>query len=45
MANYSALDGYVFDKQSNVGWGLTLKMSGKAPEVAKRIFDTYEHMM
>ena len=36
MANYSALDGY---------WGLTLKMSGKAPEVAKRIFDTYEHMM
>ena len=45
MANYSKLDGYVFDKQSNVGWGLTLKMSGKAPAVAKRIFDTYEHAL
>lgn len=45
MAKYTSLDGYVFDKQSNVGWGLTLKMSGKAPEVAKRIFDTHEHMM
>lgn len=43
MANYSKLDGYVFDKQSNVGWGLTLKMSGKAPAVAKRIFDTLAH--
>ena len=41
--NYSNLDGYVFEKQSNVGWGLTLKMSGKAPEVAKRIFDTLAH--
>ena len=45
MANYSKLDGYVFDKQSNEGWGITLKMSGKAPAVAKRIFDTYEHAL
>ena len=45
MANYSKLDGYVFDIQSNTGWGLTLKMSGKAPAVAKRIFDTYEHAL
>ena len=45
MANYSKLDGYVFDEQSNVGWGLTLKMSDKAPAVAKRIFDTYEHAL
>ena len=45
MANYSELDGYVFDEQSNVGWGLTLKMAGKAPAVAKRIFDTYEHAL
>ena len=45
MANYSKLDGYVFDEQSNVGWGLTLKMADKAPAVAKRIFDTYEHAL
>lgn len=43
MANYSKLDGYVFDRQSNVGWGLTLKMPSKAPAVAKRIFDTLAH--
>ncbi len=43
MAQYSKLDGYVFDKQVNQGWGLTLQMSGKAPAVAKRIFDTYQH--
>ena len=43
MANYSKLDGYVFDKQSNIGWGLTLKMPSKAPAVAKRIFDTLAH--
>ena len=45
MAKYSELDGYVFDEQSNVGWGLTLKMADKAPAVAKRIFDTYEHAL
>ena len=45
MAKYSELDGYVFDEQSNVGWGLTFKMAGKAPAVAKRIFDTYEHAL
>lgn len=43
MANYSKLDGYVFDKQSNIGWGLTLKMPSKSPAVAKRIFDTLAH--
>ena len=43
MANYSKLDGYVFDIQSNTGWGLTLKMSGKAPAVAKRIFDKLDN--
>ena len=45
MANYSTVDGYKFDAQINYGWGLTLNMTGKAPEVSKRIFDTYEHML
>ena len=45
MANYSTVDGYKFDAQNNYGWGLTLNMTGKAPEVSKRIFDTYEHML
>ena len=31
----------IFDAQSNYGWGLSLNMTGKAPAVAKRIFDTY----
>lgn len=30
-----------FNLQSNYGWGLSLNMTGKAPEVAKRIFNTY----
>lgn len=30
----------IFDAQSNYGWGLTLNMTGKAPAVSKRIFDT-----
>ena len=30
-----------FDAQVNYGWGLSLNMTGKAPAVAKRIFDTY----
>lgn len=30
----------IFEKQSNYGWGLTLNMTGKAPAVSKRIFDT-----
>lgn len=30
-----------FGAQVNYGWGLTLNMTGKAPAVAKRIFDTY----
>lgn len=29
------------DNQVNVGWGLTLQMTGKTPAIAKRIFDTY----
>ena len=31
---------YIFDAQSNYGWGLSLNMTGKAPAVAKRIFAT-----
>ena len=31
-----------FDAQVNYGWGLSLNMTGKAPAVAKRIFDTYD---
>lgn len=31
----------IFGAQVNYGWGLSLNMTGKAPEVAKRIFDTY----
>ena len=31
----------IFEAQSNYGWGLSLNMTGKAPAVAKRIFDTY----
>ena len=45
MAEYSSTNGYVFDAQVNYGWGLSLNMTGKAPEVSKRIFDTYEHML
>ena len=30
-----------FNLQNNYGWGLSLNMTGKAPEVAKRIFNTY----
>ena len=30
----------IFDAQNNYGWGLTLKMTGKAPAISKRIFDT-----
>ena len=30
-----------FDAQVNYGWGLSLNMTGKAPAVAKRIFDKY----
>lgn len=30
-----------FKAQVNYGWGLSLNMTGKAPAVAKRIFDTY----
>lgn len=43
MAEYNKIDGFVFDEQTIQGWGKTLKMSGKAPAVAKRIFDTLEH--
>lgn len=31
----------IFGAQVNYGWGLSLNMTGKAPAVAKRIFDTY----
>lgn len=42
---YDYKKGFMFEKQVNYGWGLSLNMTGKAPEVAKRIFDTYEHMI
>ena len=32
----------IFGAQVNYGWGLSLNMTGKAPAVAKRIFDTYK---
>ena len=31
----------IFDAQSNYGWGLSLNMTGKAPAIAKRIWNTY----
>ena len=31
----------IFGAQSNYGWGLSLNMTGKAPAVAKRIWNTY----
>ncbi len=30
----------IFDAQSNYGWGLSLNMTGKAPAIAKRIWNT-----
>lgn len=29
----------IFDNQTNYGWGLSFEMTGKAPAIAKRIFD------
>lgn len=31
----------IFNEQTNYGWGLTFNLTGKAPAVAKRIWDTY----
>lgn len=31
---------YKTEKQVNYGWGLSLEMTGKAPAIAKRIFET-----
>ena len=31
---------YKTEKQVNYGWGLSLNMTGKAPAIAKRIFET-----
>jgi hypothetical protein len=36
------MSGKKFDAQVNYGWGLTLNMSGKAPVINKRIFDTLQ---
>lgn len=33
---------YKTEKQVNYGWGLSLNMTGKAPAIAKRIFETLE---
>lgn len=32
----------IFEKQTNLGWGFSFNMTGKAPTVAKRIWDKYE---
>lgn len=32
----------IFDAQTNYGWGLTFNLTGKAPAINKRIFNTYE---
>lgn len=32
---------YKTEKQVNYGWGLSLNMTGKAPAIAKRIFETF----
>lgn len=32
---------YFAPEQSNIGWGLTLKMAGKHPAIAERIWSTY----
>lgn len=39
MAEYE----YITNSQSNYGWGLSFNMTGKAPAIAKRIFDTKAH--
>lgn len=31
----------IFDAQKNYGWGLTFDLTGKAPAINKRIFNTY----
>lgn len=32
----------IFNEQTNYGWGLTFNLTGKAPAISKRIFDTLE---
>jgi hypothetical protein len=32
----------IFNDQTNYGWGLTFNLTGKAPAINKRIFDTLE---
>jgi hypothetical protein len=32
----------IFNEQTNYGWGLTFNLTGKAPAINKRIFDTLE---
>lgn len=32
----------IFSEQTNYGWGLTFNLTGKAPAVAKRIWNTYD---
>lgn len=41
---YTKIDGYQTEAQSNYGFGLTLNATGKAPLIAKRIWDTLEHL-
>ena len=40
---YTKIDGYKTEAQSNYGFGLTLNATGRAPIIAKRIWDTLEH--
>lgn len=39
---YTKVDGYQTEAQNNYGFGLTLNATGKAPIIAKRIWDTLE---
>lgn len=34
-----------YDSLPLVGWGLSLDLTGKGHPIAKRVWDTYEHMM
>ena len=41
---YTKIDGYQTEAQSNYGFGLTLNATGKAPIIAKRIWNTLKNV-
>ena len=41
---YSKINGYQTEAQSNYGFGLTLNATGKAPIIAKRIWNTLKNV-